>query len=201
MYTVQQLRDLAIRYDLPKRSKLRKDDLQKAIQALKDPIITEKLKKRPKKFANINNENELLRNQALQLLNAEVDYQLIANAYDKKLKKDPNLKIAAQNRLKSKQILRKIIKEGPKILQEKIGLKDSVEKGRRMIKFRFFNELDNNLSNEMIEKLQPYLTTSCYLRYSYTYRLRNIENKDVILYHKNLAGSPWINEISEAQNG
>ena len=45
MYTVQQLRDLAIRYDLPKRSKLRKDDLQKAIQALKDPIITEKINK------------------------------------------------------------------------------------------------------------------------------------------------------------
>ena len=51
----------------------------------------------------------------------------------------------------------------------------------------------------MIEKLEPYLTTSCYLRYSYTYRLRNVENEDVILYHKNLPGSPWINEKSEAQ--
>ena len=51
----------------------------------------------------------------------------------------------------------------------------------------------------MIKKLEPYLTTSCYLRYSYTYRLRNVENEDVILYHKNLPGSPWFNEKSEIQ--
>ena len=31
-----------------------------------------------------------------------------------------------------------------------------------------------------------------YLRYSYTYRLRNIENGKVTLFHKNLGGSPTL---------
>jgi len=36
------------------------------------------------------------------------------------------------------------------------------------------------------------LETAFYLRYSYTYRLRNIENEKVMLFHKNLVGSPTL---------
>ena len=55
-----------------------------------------------------------------------------------------------------------------------------------MIRFRFFNELDNNLSNRVVEKLEHYLTTLCYLRYSYIYRLHHVENGYVIPYQSNL---------------
>ena len=51
MYTVKCLYKLAKRYDVTGRSKLRKkEDLQKAIQALKDPIIKEKIEKKTKKI-------------------------------------------------------------------------------------------------------------------------------------------------------
>ena len=36
------------------------------------------------------------------------------------------------------------------------------------------------------------LERAFYLRYSYTYRLRNIENGKVTLFHKNLGGSPTL---------
>ena len=82
----------------------------------------------------------------------------------KNYKKKANLATEDQKRLKSKR-LHKTISEGPKIFHE-IGLKDSVQKGcSSMIRFRFFNELDNNISNKMIEKLEPYSTTSCYFIY------------------------------------
>ena len=33
------------------------------------------------------------------------------------------------------------------------------------------------------------METAFYLKYSYTYRLKNIENEKVMLFHKNLGGS------------
>ena len=36
------------------------------------------------------------------------------------------------------------------------------------------------------------LQTSFYLRFSYTYQLRNIENGKVMLFHTNLGGSPTL---------
>ena len=149
MYTVTDLQKLATSYNVKGRSKLRKkSDLLKAVRnAIKD----EKLAKRPS------------RNHELQLLDSEVDNLLFAKSYNIKLNKNPNLAIEAKARLKTKQRLQKIISEGPKILQEKIGLKDTMEKGRRMIRFRYFNDLENNISNKMVEKLEPYLT-SCYLK-------------------------------------
>ena len=84
---MKELRDLAKRYDLPERSKLRKKTSSKSYPGFKRSYDYRKIKENTKKITNINSENELLKNQTHQLLNAEVDSQLTANAYDKKLQK------------------------------------------------------------------------------------------------------------------
>ena len=156
-YTVKQLRELAKKYQIPGRSKLKsKADLEKA---LKSYIAREPL-----------------------TLHEEAE---------------PRTKERANNKPRTLTLARRLINEGPRILQE-MGTKEGVEKGRRTITFKYFDQLENDLSNRMMKNLKQHLQTSYYLRYSYTYRLKNVENQDVILWHKTLPGSPWLNTINQA---
>ena len=96
-------------------------------------------------------------------------------------------------------LAQQIVREGPRILEE-VGEEEGVEIGRRTLRFQFLRQLEGNLTDTMMEKLEREVHTSFYLRYSYTYRLRNVENGKVILFSKNLPGSPWINALQGARN-
>ena len=43
-----------------------------------------------------------------------------------------------------------------------------------------------------MENLDNKSETSFYLRFLYTYRLKNLATGAIILYHKNTKGSPWL---------
>jgi len=77
--------------------------------------------------------------------------------------------------------------EGPKLLEEIIP-KDSKEKGRRNITWKLFRGLAGSVVDSIMTKVEA-LQTSFYLRFSYTYQLRNIENGKVMFFHTNLGGS------------
>ena len=46
-------------------------------------------------------------------------------------------------------------------------------------------------------ELKKHVRTSFYLRYSYSYQLRNVETGKIMLYHKNSRGSPWLSSLEE----
>jgi len=48
-------------------------------------------------------------------------------------------------------------------------------------------------------KLRERVDTAFYLRYLYTYEIRDVEDGTVIQFHKNHGGSPWINRLAEAE--
>jgi len=83
-----------------------------------------------------------------------------------------------------------IIREGEKLLEE-ITAKDSEEKGRRTITWKLFRGLEGSVVDKVILKLET-LKRVYYLRYSYTYQVRNVESGKVILLNKNLGGSPTL---------
>jgi len=90
--------------------------------------------------------------------------------------------------LRKEPLSRAIAQEGPK-LSEEIIPKDSEEKGRRTITWKLLRGLAGSVVDRIMTKVEA-LQTSFYLRFSYTYQLRNIENGKVMLFHTNLGGSP-----------
>ena len=64
----------------------------------------------------------------------------------------------------------------------------------------FFKGVDGSLVDRIMEKLDNNIETSFYLRFSYTYSLKNFETGAIILYHKNKKGSPWLQYL-EAPDG
>jgi len=71
-------------------------------------------------------------------------------------------------------------------------------KGRRYIRWRFIRGLEKDLTTNFMEKIRENVDTAFYMRYVFSYQLRNIEDGTVILYYTN-RGSPWINNLAEAE--
>ena len=63
----------------------------------------------------------------------------------------------------------------------------------------FHSRLERDLTLNFMTKLQERVTTAFYLRYIYSYQIRHIEEGTIIIYYKNTKGSPWINQLSEAE--
>jgi len=92
--------------------------------------------------------------------------------------------------LRKEPLSRAIAQEEPKLLEE-ILPKDSEEKRRRNITWKLFRGLAGFVVNSIMTKVEA-LQTSFYLRFSYTYQLRNIENGKMMLFHTNLGGNPTL---------
>lgn len=73
-----------------------------------------------------------------------------------------------------------------------------VRQGRRYIRWRTVQDLDDNNTNKMTPKIRAEVNTSFYLRQVYSYQLGNIENGDVIVHYTH-EGSPWFNNLNEAE--
>jgi len=80
-----------------------------------------------------------------------------------------------------------IAQEGERLLVE-IVPKESEQKSRRTLSWKLFRGLAGSVVDRIMTKVAA-LQTTFYLRFSYTYQLRNTENGKVMLYHKNLGGS------------
>jgi hypothetical protein len=91
---------------------------------------------------------------------------------------------------KLKSIPKGIKEKGAAIL-ERMDEKVTEEKGRRVIKLQLSRGLDNSTVDRFMSTIET-LQTAFYLRYSFTYRLRNIENGKIILFHTNLGGTPVL---------
>ena len=74
-----------------------------------------------------------------------------------------------------------------------------VTSGRRYKRWRVTRELNKDLTSRFMEKIRENVTTSFYMRHSYSYMLRNIEDGRIIYYYQN-KGSPWMNTYAEAKN-
>ena len=71
--------------------------------------------------------------------------------------------------------------------------------GRRFKRWRFIKELNKDLTPKFMEKIRENVRTSFYMRHTYSYKLRNIEDGTIIFYYQN-KGSPWMNTYAEAEN-
>ena len=74
---------------------------------------------------------------------------------------------------------------------------DSKHEGRRIMRWTYCRGVAGSLVSRIMTELEKNMRTSFYLRYSYSYRLRNIETGKLILYHKNLRCSPWLCSLEE----
>ena len=71
--------------------------------------------------------------------------------------------------------------------------------GRRFKRWRFIKDLNKDLTPKFMEKIRENVRTSFYMRHTYSYMLRNIEDGTIIFYYQN-KGSPWVNTYAEAEN-
>ncbi|KAL9963542.1 hypothetical protein ACROYT_G027060 [Oculina patagonica] len=72
------------------------------------------------------------------------------------------------------------------------------ENGRRFIRWRFIRGLQKDLKPNFMENIRGKVNTAFYIRYVFSYRLRNIDNDTVIVYYIN-HGSPRINKLPAAE--
>ena len=80
---------------------------------------------------------------------------------------------------------------------EFVGIEEST--GRRYKRWRIIKELNKDLTPKFMEKIRENVQTSFYMRHSYSYMLRNIEDGTIISYYQN-KGSPWMETYGEAEN-
>ena len=66
------------------------------------------------------------------------------------------------------------------------------EIGRRVIKWTFFERDAGSLVSRIMAQMEELVHTSFYLRYSYSYLLRNVGTGKLMLYNKNSQGSSWL---------
>jgi len=138
----------------------------------------------------------------LRQLNAEVTAALRANKYSQTIKAQSRQQLKPLTQLSRRlkwqtyhwadkePLASKIVRKGQKLLEE-IKPNDGEEKGRRTITWKQFRGLEGAIADKIMLKVET-LERSFYLRYSYTYRLRKNENGKLMLYHKNLGGSPTL---------
>ena len=73
-------------------------------------------------------------------------------------------------------------------------------RGRRFISWDFFNNMNQNNTTHYMEKIRANIQTAFYVRYSYTYFLRNIETIEIMDYTKRIPGSPQCNSFEMGEN-
>ena len=71
--------------------------------------------------------------------------------------------------------------------------------GRRFKRWRIIKDLNKDLTPKFMEKIRENVRTAFYMRHTYSYMLRNIEDGTIIFYYQN-KGSPWVNTYAEAEN-
>jgi hypothetical protein len=91
---------------------------------------------------------------------------------------------------KLKSIAKGIKEKGAGIL-DAVSEEVTEEKGRRVIKLKLARGLDNSTVDRFMSRIET-SQTAFYLRYSFTYKLRNIESGEKILFHINLGGTPVL---------
>ena len=176
MNTVKNLRVLAADYEIKGRSKLRKHGLQQAISGAHTRDIFMRLKRaahKPLKFPALfgdpfNPNKKVQRRKEIQnILYPEADALLAERRYRARIKKNPNIRLEAQRRLAYLQarhppkepLARRIAREGKRILQEGGTLDGADERGRRYILLKFFRGLNEDLTGNMMQRLEQELQT------------------------------------------
>ena len=87
-------------------------------------------------------------------------------------------------------LTRAIAQKGEKFLGE-IHPRENEAKGRRTITWKLFQSLAGSVVDSTVTKVEA-LQTSFYLRFGYTYQLRNTKNGKMMLWNTNLGGSPSL---------
>ena len=90
------------------------------------------------------------------------------------------------------------MKEGA-ILKKQDSEQETTIKGRRMLTFTFRREVGGALTDRMMEKLADRVQTSFYLRYLYTYKIRNIETGEMRNFRRYAPGSPRMVGMTKAR--
>ena len=208
MPTVQELREQAKSYGLKGYSTLRKPGLIRLIAEARAPVLFERAGRAWKtgRYPALtrgdvdNPHKKAQRLRELHKLDDEVTAALRANKYAQIIKVQPRQRLKPlrqlSHRLKwlthhwvdKEPLASKIIRKGPKLLEEIIP-KDSEAKGRRTITWKVFRGLAGSVVDMIMTKVEA-LQTPFYLRFTYTYQLRHIETGKVILFSPNIAGVP-----------
>ena len=76
--------------------------------------------------------------------------------------------------------------------------KGETRRGRRYIRWRNIQNLDQDLTPTFMQNLTENVRTAFYLRHVYAYQLTNIRTGNEMIYYRN-AGSPWMNTFAEAE--
>jgi hypothetical protein len=206
MPTVKELREQAKSYGLRGYTPLRKFDLIKRISEVRVPVFRERFQRALQtgrypalRGGTSDPTKKAQRMREWRQLQDEVTAALRAKKYEQDAKRDPWQRIQTIKKV-TKRVLRhgfrertiaaSLIEKGPKLLEELIP-QDSEENGRRVVVWKLFRDLDGSVVDRVYRKVET-LKTAFYLRFSFTYQLRNIENGKVMLFHKNLGGSPAL---------
>jgi len=206
MPTVKELREQAKSYGLRGYSTLRKPGLVQLIAAARAPVHRERIVRAmttgryPALRGDIDNPHKKAqRIRELHQLEDEITAALRAQKYKLESIKNP-LKRVEINKKVQKRVMRHgfrkeplaraLAQEGEKLLEE-MHPQEREEKGRRTITWKLFRGLAASVVDSTMTKIEA-LQTAFYLRFGYTYQLRNIENDKVMLYHTNLGGSPTL---------
>ena len=73
-----------------------------------------------------------------------------------------------------------------------------MERGRRIAKWCFFKDVNNDLTPKMIRGIEERVRNSFAIKHSYAYQLRSIETEETMAYFQNKR-SPWFERKSEAR--
>src|SRR6218665_1028279 len=204
MPTVKELRAQAKSYGLKGYSTLKKYDLHLLIIKARSKIGRERIRRAfetgryPAARKDFNNPHkEAQRKSEYRQIDDEVTATLRANKYEQTIKRDRTKRLKPLKPItghikpwKRETFSKSIIREGETLLNQ-IRPIESTEKGRRVITWKLFRDLDESTVDRFMSKIEE-LQTAFYLRFSFTYRIKNIEANKPILWHTNLGGSPTL---------
>ena len=204
MPTVKELREQAKSSGLRGYSTVWKPGLIRLIAEAHVPVFQERIERAWKTgrypaltHGDVENPHKKAqRIRGLHQLQDEVTAALRARKYEQQIARQSELRLEPLRRLyhnlvvrpQKQRLVKAIRQEGPQILDE-VGSLEGEKKGRWVVTWKFFTGLSSSFVDRTLTKVE---TTAFYLRFSFTYRLRNIEDGKVILFHKNLGGSPTL---------
>ncbi|KAK3713577.1 hypothetical protein QZH41_007688, partial [Actinostola sp. cb2023] len=96
------------------------------------------------------------------------------------------------------QLLKPLLLVAARLPPPPRGKREIRERNRKAV----LEEFDPSPVQKRLKTVQDYqerVDTAFYLRYLYTYEIRDVEDGTVIQFHKNHGGSPWINRLAEAE--
>ena len=79
------------------------------------------------------------------------------------------------------------------------GEEEGAERGRRFIRWSIRRRLGANRTSQIVTNLRQNVDRSFYIRYSYSYVLVNRENGLRMVFFHQQKGSPWMNNLGEAE--